>query len=104
MDLLESLLRAVHADASVQPVVRVFLAHAMAQGIAQFKSACAHALSLGTALWDVPRHRSQLLASVLEAEVSALAPEHFCFRQKSGQFEELLSLFEDSDPAKVDWW
>lgn len=103
----ETLLRALKKGASPQPLVNTFLGHALGGGIDGFVAASDHVWAVGSRLWDEPRLRHLLAASVLEAEcraTSAAVVNHKRQLKLAARFEELLSTLDDGDEMKVEWW
>lgn len=101
---LEALLRGLSPDASGRPLVQVFLAQAIRKGLPEFQDACDRALAIGATLWEAPRLRGELLAIVLDAQLKVLPPTASSVQRMQLRFEDLLSLLDDADPEKADWW
>jgi len=106
-DHFETLLRALKKGASPQPLVNSFLGHALGRGIAEMLAASDHVWAVASRLWHEPRLRHLLAASVLEAEcraASTAVDNHKRQLKLAARFEELLSMLDDGDELKVEWW
>lgn len=105
--IFETLLRALKKGVSPQPLVNSFLGHALGRGAAEMLAASDHVWAVASRLWDQPRLRHLLAASVLEAEcraASAAVVNHKRQLKLAACFEELLSMLGDGDELKVEWW
>jgi len=106
-DSFENLVRALKKGASPQPLVNSFLGLMLGRGNAEMLAASDHVWAVASRLWDEPRLRHLLAASVLETECRATSTtvvNHKRQLKLAARFEELLSMLDDGDELKLEWW
>lgn len=104
VDLLSSLLRALAPDVGVRPLLDTFLAQGLSRGTGEFRVACDNCAAVAVRLWDSPKLRATVLTTVLRLELRVYTPAQESARRLVARFEEVLTVLDDSDEEKVEWW